>query len=114
MRSGPPRKNVIIAYERLRQFAGVKDYGSFASSHRKWVDESIGGVENKRDSQWSESIAVGNEQFVRRIKIDMGAMAKGRTIIDSQGGFELREATATYNAILGPENCNIAPKKRCL
>ncbi len=36
----PRRKNVIIAYDRLRELAGFKDYESFTSAHYKWVQAS--------------------------------------------------------------------------
>jgi REP-associated tyrosine transposase len=80
----PRRKNSIIAYKRLRQLSGFPDCGAFESSYRKWVNQAIGNVENKRNSQWTESIAVGSEPFLKRIKTVMGAMAKGRTIRSSQ------------------------------
>ena len=38
----PRRKNVIIAYARLRQLAGFKDYEAFVSAHRKWVNDLWG------------------------------------------------------------------------
>lgn len=100
----PRRKNVIIAHEKLRQLAGFIDYETFASSHRKWVDHAIGSVDNKRDSRWTESIAVGSNPFVKRVKSVMGAMAKGRTIQGCQDGFELREETAAYNAVFDIKN----------
>ena len=86
----PRRKNVIIAYDRLRQLAGFKDYEAFASAHRKWVHDLLGNNDDKRDSRWSESIAVGSIQFTKRIKTAMGAIVKGRTIRGIKDGFELR------------------------
>jgi REP-associated tyrosine transposase len=106
----PRRKNVIIAYEKLAQLGGFQDYGTFASSHQKWVDHAIGSIKNIRDSRWTESVAVGSSPFIKRVKSVMGAMAKGRKIRDCKDGFELREETVAYNAVLGPENCDIAQK----
>jgi len=107
----PRRKNVIIAYDRLRQLTGFKDYEAFASAHRKWVHDILGGNDDKRDSRWTEGIAVGSIKFANRIKTAMGAMAKGRTIRGIEDGFELRESQSVYNAVLDTENCNIAPQK---
>jgi hypothetical protein len=58
------------------------------------VDQAIGTVQNKPDSQWTESIVVESEAFLKRIKCVMGAMARGRKIRGCQDGFELREETA--------------------
>ena len=75
------------------------------------VHDLLGNNEDKRDSRWSESIAVGSNQFTKQIKTAMGAIAKGRTIRAIKDGFELRESLSGYNAVLATENCNIAPKK---
>ena len=90
---------------------GFKDYEGFVSAHRKWVNDLLGKNDDKRDSRWSESIAVGSIQFTKRIKTAMGAMAKGRTIRGIKDGFELRESLSGYNVVLDTENCDIAPKK---
>ena len=67
--------------------------------------------DDKRDSRWSESIAVGSIQFAKRVKNAMGAMAKGRCIRGIKDGFELRESQSAYNAIFDPKNCDIALEK---
>ena len=107
----PRRKNVIIAYDRLRQLAGFKDYESFVSVHRQWVHDAIMKNDDKRDSRWSESVAVGSIQFAERVKNVMGTMARGRCIRGIKDGLELRESQSNYNAIFDPENCDIVPGK---
>ena len=106
----PRRKNIIIAYERLRQLAGFEDYESFLSAHRKWVQAALEEIDNKRESWWTESIAVGSSPFIERIKKAMGAMAKGRCVQPGEGAFELRETQFSYNSIFDHENRDIDPK----
>ena len=101
---------MIIAYERLRELAGFKDYESFASAHLKWVQSALEDNDVKRESRWTESIAVGSSPFIERIKNAMGAMAKGRSIQPTEGAFELREAQSAYNSIFDPKNRDIDPK----
>ena len=65
----------------------------------------------KRESRWTESIAVGGSLFIERIKNAMGAMAKGRCVQPGEGAFELREAQSVIdNAIFDHENRDIGPK----
>ena len=90
--------------------AGFKDYESFASAHWKWVQAALEGIDTKRESRWTESIAVGSSPFIERIKDAMGAMAKGLSIQPTEGSFELREAQSTYNSIFDPKNRDIGPK----
>ena len=87
----PRRKNIIIAYERLRQLAGFEDYESFVSAHRKWVQAALEEIDAKRESRWTESIAVGGRPFIERIKNAMGAIAKSRCVQPGEGEFEMRE-----------------------
>jgi putative transposase len=101
-------KRIIIAYERLRELAGFKDYESFASAHRKWVQATLQEIDAKRESRWTQSIAVGSRPFIERIKRAMGAMAKGRSVQPTEGAFELREAQSAYNPIFDPENRDIS------
>ena len=84
-----------IAYERLRELAGFKDYDSFASAHLKWVQSALEDIVAKRVSRWTESIAVGSSPFIERIKNAVGAMAKRRSVQPTEGAFELREAQST-------------------
>ena len=103
-------KNIIIAYERLRELAGVEDYESFASAHRMWVQAALEEIDAKRESRWTESIAVGGRAFIEHIKKAMGAMAKGRCLQPGEGAFELREVQSVYNAIFNHKNRDIDPK----
>ncbi len=62
----PRRKNIIIAYERLRELAGFEDYQSLVSAHRKWVQAALEKIDAKRESRWTESIAAGGRPFIER------------------------------------------------
>jgi hypothetical protein len=46
--------------------------------------------------EWTESIAVGGEAFVRGIKERLGIRAKGRKVVRGESRFELREISAPY------------------
>ena len=106
----PRRKNIIIAHDKLRALAGFEDYASFASVHRKWVHAALKEVDAKRESRWTQSVAVGGELFIERIKNTMGAMAKSRCVRPAKGAFELRESLSDYSSIFNLKNRDIDPK----
>jgi putative transposase len=106
----PRRKCVLIAYEKLAALAGYQTYNSFRESHRDWVNESLASGNNVRDSRWTRSIAVGGEQFVERIKADLGTKALGRQIREVPGGYELREGVTSYIADFDGKKGNIGPE----
>ena len=83
---------------------------SFVSAQRKWVQAALEEIDAKRESRWTESIAVGGRPFIERIKKAMGAMAMGCCVQPGEDAFELREAQSAYNAIFDNENRDLGPK----
>ena len=53
-------------------------------------------VSNVRDRQWTRGVAVGEKQFVKKIKTELGSKAFGRQIRETSGGYELRERMIPY------------------
>jgi len=98
----PRRKCILIAYKKLAELTGVETYDAFRKTHKELVNESLDNGNN-----WSESIAVGSKVFVETIKEKLGLRAKGRKIIENDGGFQLREKMVSYNANSDGINDNI-------
>ena len=62
---------------------------------------------NIRNSEWTESIAVGSKGFIETIIKKFGALATGRKMIGENDGFQLREPSETYNAVFDTKNEDI-------
>jgi len=60
-----------------------------------------------REAKWTESIAVGDKEFVMRIKVKLGAKAMGRRAVENSEGHELREAQNSYKPLFNPEKCSL-------
>jgi putative transposase len=60
-----------------------------------------------REVKWSESIAVGSEAFVERVKEELGIRAKGREVRELEGQFELREPPVSSNALFEGKKSDI-------
>ena len=80
------------------------------SAHRQGVDDSLVKIERKRESHWTESIAMGSEQFVKRIHSQLGVRVKGRRVIETGDAFQLREKIESYSFLFDSEKCDIAPE----
>jgi putative transposase len=106
----PRRKLALIAYERLKELAGIDTYAQFRAVHRDWVNDSLGRGISVCDSKWTRSIAVGSEGFVHRTKKELGARAKGRVVVESAEAFQLREPGVSYHVDFGPKNDDIGPE----
>jgi putative transposase len=96
----PRRKSVLIAYQKLAGLAGFATYDAFRKTHKELIDEALthAGTFRQRQSQWTESIAVGSRSFTEMIKEKLGILAKGRKILENEAGFQLRESMGTYIA----------------
>jgi putative transposase len=103
----PRRKNILISYDRLQELSGFSSYDEFRNGHRDWVAEALGREKNIRDRKWTQSIAVGSEQFIENMQEDLGVSAKGRKVVGSEDVFQLRETVVPYNADFGAEKCDI-------
>ena len=58
----------------------------------------------KRKSLGSESIAIGSEEFVENIHLQLGLRAKGRSVVLEEEGAVLKEAPVPYKTLFEREN----------
>ena len=65
---------------------------------------------NQRDAKWTESIAVGDKEFVMETKAKLGAKAIGRRGLENNEGYELKESQSPYNRVFDPEKCSLGLK----
>jgi len=91
----PRRKCAIIAYGKLAELSGFSHYESFQKSHCQYVTESLHN-DVRRQSWWSESIAVGDKSFVGNIQQNLRLRVKGRKVKEAGEGFQLREEAGIY------------------
>jgi hypothetical protein len=71
------------------------------------VNGTLADGNNAYNNQWTRSIAVGDEEFVQKIKEGLGTKALGRRIREVPGGYELRERVASYIADFSPKKEDI-------
>lgn len=109
----PLKKCILIDYDTLRRLAGFDDYCSFQEAHHKWVNTALSEDNLHRESQWTNSLAVGSESFVKKAKKKMLSSATGRHIVQSKNGFELREPTISYYDHFKVKNSDIGPDNTC-
>jgi len=106
----PPKRYCLIDIEELMGLINVRDKGELREAYRGWVEEALEGSGHERRPEWTESIAVGGEAFVRIIKERLGIRAKGRKIEGGQSRFELREGLGPYFHVFRGENVDLSEK----
>ena len=66
------------------------------------------GAKEHQD-EWTGRAAVGSKSFIESVKASLGFRAKGRDVIQSVEGYQLRESPAPYKVLFEAENEDIAP-----
>ncbi|MFO7979675.1 MAG: transposase [Candidatus Aminicenantes bacterium] len=92
---GKKQRYTLINKERLLQIIQIKER-SFKEIYNEWISEYLEQKNFRRESCWTESIAVGNKEFVGMVKTKLGVKAKGRRMVERSGTFKLREPGSSY------------------
>ena len=72
--------------------------------YNTWIGQYLELNKFQRDSCWTESVAVGNKDFIEHIKARLEIKVKGGRIIERSGTFELREPEASYQPFYPYQN----------
>ena len=100
----PRQRYALTDYNGLRELLSIRRLSDVAKARSKWVDATLEKKGCMRDAKWTESVAVGSEGFVKKIKNGLGLRARGRRIIGGDDSFVLREHRSPYNGYLKGEN----------
>jgi len=76
----PPSRYRIINFKALMRLYDVNNIKSLQERHNGWATAAL--KLSQRQSFWSDSIAVGNQQYVEMIHLELGDKATGRQCIN--------------------------------
>ncbi len=81
----------------LMYLSDIENRDLLKEVHHKWADNALSTKSCVRESQRTQSIAVGSKYFTEKIKTEPGPRAKGRRVIGSNDDmFQLREKQSAY------------------
>jgi len=63
-----PSRYRLIDRERLIDLCGIQSDKQLVAQHRDWIEQAVQGGVLKRETKWSEAVAVGNAGFVERLQ----------------------------------------------
>ena len=106
----PKQRYTLIDRQKLTALLGIKNADQLSEYHRNWVEKVLKDGSSQRDAKWTESIAVGDKEFVMETKAKLGAKAMGRRALENNEGYELRETQNSYNSVFTPEKCPLSLK----
>lgn len=95
----PRKRYALINYDHLMKLLGIDDLNHLKAAHNQWVDVAL-KQSDKRDSKWTQSIAVGDKEFISKTKKSLGDKVNGRKEVKSETGYELKETQKPYGNIM--------------
>jgi len=99
----PPKRYAIIDLPELSSLCGFNGVTDFQQAHRKWVTAAL-SESVVREGNWSEAIAVGNFNFVEKVKSELGSKAAHREVTQLECTYVLREDGEAYGRNFGGKN----------
>jgi REP element-mobilizing transposase RayT len=93
----PPDRYRLIDLATLSALCGFSNVADFQVGHRQWVGAALQMGSITRDDRWSESVAVGSEQFVEQVKTELGSAVGRRQIAAENKTYSLREPSPPYS-----------------
>jgi putative transposase len=99
-----PERYTIIDRKALTNILGFADEGAMIDAYQQAVSDAMRNEARDRQPMWTESVAVGDEDYVTGVKRKLSSMAIGRTIITSNSAHELREPLFPYDTCFNAKN----------
>ncbi len=100
---GNRRRNRLLALDILAKATGMHSPETLARGHREWIEEALLMEDHQRNEAWTQSLAVGSEEFVRKVQENLGVRGIGRSIIERGDACVLREEQKLMGAVLTPK-----------
>jgi hypothetical protein len=101
----PKQRYSIIDYNSLLSVLGVESVGQLQRLQSEWVQEALKKESLRREPKWTESIAVGDEDFIEKIRLQLNIRPSPGRVTQTEDGFTLAEGDFPY-----PCSDNIASK----
>ena len=99
----PKKRYTLIDRKKLIALLALNSDEQLKNAHGQWVEAALNNQSNKRETKWTESIAVGDIEFVIKTQEKLGAKAVGRKVFESNGVYELKEPKPSYNDLFSHE-----------
>ncbi|MDZ7661083.1 MAG: hypothetical protein U5J94_01710 [Thiohalophilus sp.] len=100
----PPQRYTVIDRRALCELLGFHDDAALRQQHADWIEAVLAKGEYAREPGWTESLAVGEWDFLEAVKSTLGHRSCRRVIDEQHGMLALREPVTAYCADLGGES----------
>lgn len=90
----PRRRQGIIDHDSLSMLTGISTADNLQQNHERWISDGL--TRSQREPVWTESVGVGDEDFLINLKSQLGVVGYHREIGSSENIKCLREPENSY------------------
>jgi putative transposase len=90
----PRCRQGIIDHESLCKLTGISTTDDLQQNHQRWIADDL--ANSRRERVWTESVGVGDEEFLASLKSQLGIAGYHKEICCSDGTKYLREPNKSY------------------
>lgn len=76
----PPERYQLINQNKLCQLLGINSLSELKETHLSWVEDALSKNQLSRDEKWTDSLAVGSQQFAEDYLDTVGLKANYRQV----------------------------------
>lgn len=100
MERAPHRKG-LLDYEYLLETFEISTLDKLKALRKNWIEEKMANKQASRESEWTESVAVGSREFICEMKKRQGIRAWTRAIkpISGSDSYQLKDKPIRYDVI---------------
>ena len=92
-----PQKYKIINTEKLMQLTEINGSLELLKCHKDWIEEALKRKSQEHQDKWTQSLAVGSQQFTSQFLKDLSVKGMQRKLHLADDQYEVREEAPTYN-----------------
>jgi len=99
---GNRKRFTLINVPALMNLMRINSIDELKATYTEWIKNTLDHGKLWRESLWTESVAVGSQEFVKRTAVALGIRSRGKKLIDLGGTWELREEKSAYRHLFQP------------
>ena len=92
----PPQRYSVIDAKALLTLFGVNHFEQFQQIHKGWIEDALKSEEGTRKPAWTQSIAVGSQDYLSRVKTALGVAGRYKAVVKEGAVESLKEPFTPY------------------
>jgi len=104
----PPKRYSIIDLSALLTLTGFASLDALQQTQREWIDSKLENNILQRQSYWTDSVAVGSQNYIETLQARLGVRTNGRQCVVEGEHYVLKEPEVSYNAFFTSENVGLS------